>query len=414
MSENDTLAGKVASLCYLAYDGLPKTGKPSRDCEWTLLSAIVLEDMVNDTLQIISLATGTKSIPTADACRLGNQVIDNHAEVLARRCFLRFAYSELLKLARGEDSSVFVTTSSPEFECHLKPGLRLHLFSSHTPCGDASIFPKDDSVSAMTVMDDSDNSAVPAKRLKLYSGDIYRTGARCVPGVAQDEKLPGAGYHRLGVPRTKPGRGAASLSMSCSDKIAKWRCCGLEGALLSHFFNKKPLHLASVIVAGCPYSEAAMRRALHERLSPPEGVPTLEFHYSNQVFIHCRHKAVENSGDSAMPSASSVIWWLGSDKPTYIGVNGYRQGITKKNMNKPVARLPICRRELLAQFYKLLKEISPDRLPTYLRGDDMQAYMQFKQAARSYQGRKAAFHARLPGWTGKSPDLQSFTIEETT
>lgn len=414
MSENDTLAEKVASLCYMAYNGLPKTGKPSRDCEWTLLSAILLEDLVNDALKIVSLATGTKSIPTVDACRLGNQVIDNHAEVLARRCFLRFAYSELLKLARGEDSSVFVTTSSPEFECRLKPGLRLHLFSSHTPCGDASIFPKDDSVSAMTVIDDSDNTGVPAKRVKLDSGDIYRTGARCVPGVAQDEKLPGAGYHQLGVPRTKPGRGAASLSMSCSDKITKWQCCGLEGALLSHFFtDKEPLHLASVVVAGCPYSEAAMRRAFHERLSATEGVPALEFHYSSQAFIHCRHKAVKNGGASAMPCASSIVWWLGSDKSTYVGVNGYKQGITKKNMSKPVARLPICRRELLGQFYKLLKEIPPDRLPKSLRGDDMKAYTQFKQAARSYQGRKAAFHARLPGWTGKSPDLQSFTIEET-
>lgn len=47
MSENDTLAEKVASLCYMAYNGLPKTGKPSRDCEWTLLSAILLEDLVN-------------------------------------------------------------------------------------------------------------------------------------------------------------------------------------------------------------------------------------------------------------------------------------------------------------------------------------------------------------------------------
>lgn len=92
----------------------------------------------------------------------------------------RFAYSELLKLARGEESFVFATTSSPQFECHLKPGLRLHLFSSHTPCGDASIFPKDDSESAATVIDDSNNGGVPAKRVKLDSGDIYRQVANLI------------------------------------------------------------------------------------------------------------------------------------------------------------------------------------------------------------------------------------------
>ncbi|XP_049516863.1 tRNA-specific adenosine deaminase 1-like isoform X4 [Dermacentor silvarum] len=365
------------------------------------------------TLQIVSFATGTKSIPTGLACRLGNQVIDNHAEVLARRCFLRFVYSELLKLARGEDSSVFETTSSSVFECQLKPGLRIHLFSSHTPCGDASIFPKNGDVSSVAAVEDTENGATASKRPRFDPEDIYRTGAKCVPGTAQDKKLPGADYHQLGVARTKPGRGATSLSMSCSDKMAKWHSCGLEGALLSHFFaGKEPLRLSSVIVAGCPYSEDAMRRALHERLSVSDDVPPIEFHYSTKMFGHSRLKAVENNADSAVPCASSIIWWLGSDKAVYVGVNGYKQGITRKNLCKPVARLPVCRRELFGLFHKLMHEISPDRLPKILRQVDLRTYAQFKQAAKVYQNRKVDFHARLPGWTDKSPDLQNFTIAE--
>ncbi|XP_049516861.1 tRNA-specific adenosine deaminase 1-like isoform X2 [Dermacentor silvarum] len=390
MAHIDDFAETVASICYLRYDDLPKTGKPSRDCEWTLLSAVLLQDVNQATLQIVSFATGTKSIPTGLACRLGNQVIDNHAEVLARRCFLRFVYSELLKLARGEDSSVFETTSSSVFECQLKPGLRIHLFSSHTPCGDASIFPKNGDVSSVAAVEDTENGATASKRPRFDPEDIYRTGAKCVPGTAQDKKLPGADYHQLGVARTKPGRGATSLSMSC----------------------KEPLRLSSVIVAGCPYSEDAMRRALHERLSVSDDVPPIEFHYSTKMFGHSRLKAVENNADSAVPCASSIIWWLGSDKAVYVGVNGYKQGITRKNLCKPVARLPVCRRELFGLFHKLMHEISPDRLPKILRQVDLRTYAQFKQAAKVYQNRKVDFHARLPGWTDKSPDLQNFTIAE--
>ena len=51
-----------------------------------------------------------------------------------------------------------------------------------------------------------------------------------------------------GVLRTKPGRGDPTLSMSCSDKIAKWLVLGLQGALLSVFL-KEPIYLDAIVVA---------------------------------------------------------------------------------------------------------------------------------------------------------------------
>ena len=45
----------------------------------------------------------------------------------------------------------------------------------------------------------------------------------------QDLKLPGAEYHTsLGAVRTKPGRGDPTRSLSCSDKMLKWRALGMQ------------------------------------------------------------------------------------------------------------------------------------------------------------------------------------------
>ncbi len=94
--------------------------------------------------------------------------------------------------------------------------------------------------------------------------DMHRTGAKCVPAGLADPLQPGLLYHSMGVLRLKPGRGERTLSLSCSDKLARWGVLGFQGALLSHYMQE-PLYFCAVVVGKCPYSHQAMQRALNTR-----------------------------------------------------------------------------------------------------------------------------------------------------
>jgi len=101
----------------------------------------------------------------------------------------------------------------------LRPDVTFHFYCSHTPCGDASIFPKDDGA----------DGGPDAKKRKADDGDVHRTGAKCLAGeTRQDPRSPGAAYHAVGAVRTKPGRGDRTLSVSCSDKLFRWHAAGVQ------------------------------------------------------------------------------------------------------------------------------------------------------------------------------------------
>jgi len=55
-------------------------------------------------------------------------------------------------------------------------------------------------------------------------------------------------YHRFGALRTKPGRADSppTACMSCSDKIALWSVCGIQGALGSALLD--PVYVQRVVI----------------------------------------------------------------------------------------------------------------------------------------------------------------------
>jgi tRNA-specific adenosine deaminase 1 len=148
MNKTDNFANEIAELCYSKYISLPKTGKPNEEREWTLLAGIVKVEgwqkefscSSNVSMDVVALGTGSKCIGKSKMSPSGDILNDSHAEVMARRGFLRYLYHQILETYHSGSSEIFKCFSGGK--CVIKDNVTFHFFTSHTPCGDASIIPK--------------------------------------------------------------------------------------------------------------------------------------------------------------------------------------------------------------------------------------------------------------------------------
>ncbi|XP_060553450.1 tRNA-specific adenosine deaminase 1-like isoform X2 [Ruditapes philippinarum] len=159
---------KVARLCTEKYERLPKTGKPQAGKEWTLLSGVVMciQKETSYDLEIVSLATGSKCVGKSKMSRTGEILNDSHAEVLARRSFLRFLYSEIQKLYNCDGNTLL--KKAADNRCHFQENISFHMYTSHTPCGDASIFPKEEVNTGEGNSDEADVGNVVVQRVTKH------------------------------------------------------------------------------------------------------------------------------------------------------------------------------------------------------------------------------------------------------
>ncbi len=315
MSGDTALSDIIARTALTHYfEYLPKKGKPTPGTEWTVYAAIVCTRRTEETRPftafVVSCATGSKCTPVSTMssflskedtflsahhtgphgekhCRdqiKGMILHDSHAEILARRGLLRVLWEEIQHdLTRGDDaeqeidsnllirknqSNNGLSPSSDQISYELKSSVRLHLYISDSPCGDASIYELSPEYIANKSSNDSTNftgakiitsleETKGAKRCDLNS-NLTLCGRINASNGSHEESdsccIARERHQKTSALRLKSGRSnipahMRSTSMSCSDKICRWIILGIQGSgMLSSFLNS-PIFLSSIVVS---------------------------------------------------------------------------------------------------------------------------------------------------------------------
>ncbi|XP_056160604.1 tRNA-specific adenosine deaminase TAD1-like isoform X2 [Syzygium oleosum] len=357
-SGGGAFAERASEKVLSRYRALPKKGKP-QGREVTGLAAFPSSSPSRE-LEVVSLGTGTKCIGRSLRSLHGDVVNDSHAEIIARRALMRYLYAEIqrLKMSYGNDGK---DHGSNPFQCdgdvcdrrsplepileghgegkyRMRVGWQLHLYISQLPCGVAStpsLLPH--KISAMI---EEEEVEVPSKVKDTEGGvsvDTLRKHGDDLPIIASI--------------RRKPGCGDTTLSVSCSDKIARWNIVGVQGSLLSYFLEL--VYLSSLIVGRSPDNPEDMlvqnkpQHALYERTScfPQEQLspsrlnkplflvgpmPPLEFQ-------HCESAA------TTLTCGYSLCWNKSGLHEVNLGTAGRKQGTSAKGARYPSSESSLCK-----------------------------------------------------------------------
>ncbi|XP_014098748.3 tRNA-specific adenosine deaminase 1 [Bactrocera oleae] len=429
-------AEDLADLVFKEFRQLPKTGKPTTN-EWTILSAIVMHDTAKGTSKVVAIGCGTKCVGKSKLCSHGLILNDSHAEVLARRALLRYIYHLLKRVIEYSDEGVFQWDS--ENVCfRIRPDLNFHFVSTQTPCGDACIRNEaieEKSTKEEHIINDEPTQPKLKKRkinkendenedcapngddnvgalLEPSPNDAVYTGAKLIGLTDQQDAME----QKIGAVRTKPGRGDRTLSMSCSDKLARWNVFGMQGALLD-ILLAHPIYFETLNFVGCAENEAAIRRAIYDRFIGKQFKTTkYKIHKPTIRFAETVKFEYAENYNRKNPAPTGISWCnIPIDlKPYEISVNGNKQGATRKKFGTPEAAVKISKYNLLQEFVDILR-VEPKLRQKY-RIDSKELtylkYHQYKQLAREYQAAwTLAKQNYFSQWTEKPPNLLEFSLD---
>uniref|UniRef100_A0A4W6BS85 Adenosine deaminase RNA specific B2 (inactive) n=1 Tax=Lates calcarifer TaxID=8187 RepID=A0A4W6BS85_LATCA len=290
--------------------------------------------------QVVSLATGTKCLDLDNVSDRDLTLSDCHAEVVCRRALVRFLYAQLELLLwynnNGEEQSIFVPNKGGCCDgggdgLRLRDGVLFHMYVSSSPCGDARLnCPYETTAAYVTCLlpDPIPPLSDPSRRFRCHLRVKVNGGEGTLPvtGRRANQKQDG-----------KP-----LVTMSCTDKMAKWSVVGLQGALLSHLVE--PVYLHSLTVGTLSHT-GHLGRALTRRLASVKHLP---FPYRRrQMLLSCLSSSEVRPAGKA-PNVS-MNWSSGDGGLEEISTTTGR----RKDSGTPSQ---LCRSSLFARWQRLQQQ----------------------------------------------------------
>ncbi|XP_073889992.1 double-stranded RNA-specific editase 1 isoform X15 [Macaca fascicularis] len=373
--------------------------------------------------KVISVSTGTKCINGEYMSDRGLALNDCHAEIISRRSLLRFLYTQLeLYLNNKDDQKRSIFQKSERGGFRLKENVQFHLYISTSPCGDARIFSPHEpilegsrSVTQAGVQWCNHGSLQP-RPPGLLSDPSTSTfqGAGITEPADRHPNRKARGQLRTKIESgegTIPVRSNASiqtwdgvlqgerlLTMSCSDKIARWNVVGIQGSLLSIFVE--PIYFSSIIL-GSLYHGDHLSRAMYQRISNIEDLPPL--YTLNKPLL----SGISNA-EARQPGKApnfSVNWTVGDSAIEVINAT------TGKDELGRASRL--CKHALYCRWMRVHGKVPSHLLRSKITKPNM--YHESKLAAKEYQAAKARLFtafikAGLGAWVEKPTEQDQFSL----
>ncbi|MCI4374778.1 hypothetical protein PGIGA_G00010020 [Pangasianodon gigas] len=358
-----------------------------------ILATIIMKRGADSLGTVVSLGTGNRCVKGEELSLKGDTVNDCHAEIISRRGFIRFLYSELMKhWDSPEEDNIFKVAEDGLLK--IKDDITFHLYISTAPCGDGALFDKSCTelaeVTGSAHMPLFENVKQGKLRTKVENGEgtIPVESSAIVPtwdGIQHGERL---------------------RTMSCSDKILRWNVLGLQGALLSHFIH--PVYLKSITL-GYLYNHGHLTRAVCCRLARDgsELIKSLPPHFTLSHPEVGRVSVYDSTRHTGKTKESSVNWSL-PDKLRVEVLDG-----TKGKVDGPKLEVS---RVSKSNLFRLFRDVCRRAGRSDLLA--LTSYAHAKMAACSFQLAKEQFFKALSqlgygAWIGRPQEEKGFEAEET-